>query len=216
MSLRSLSLLLALVLASPALFSGVCRAQTFNVGDLYLYTPALPGVGTGILRIDPATGSTSLLADLSGGATERPTLSWDPYRGRLLGASSVAGGIGGVYAVDASGVVSSPAPAEPTPNVVASRGDGIVYLWTNGTTPTLRYLDASNVGHDVLDVAGTSAYTLAAVVSEMIYHPGTNSLVLFQENFTSTAVCPITTSLCAIRLPLDASGTQVVAAESIV
>jgi len=102
--------------------------------------------------------------------------------------------------------------------VIASRGDGIVYLWKNGAMPTLRYLDAANAanaanaGHDVLDVTGTAAYALPATVSEMIYDPGTNSLVLFQQHAVGAAVCPVTTSLCAIRLPLDTSGTQVVAA----
>jgi hypothetical protein len=189
-------------------------AQTFTQGDLYLASTVLPTVGNGVLKIDPTTGADTLLADLPDVNPFRGSLSWDPYRDRLLLNTSPNLGDSGLITIDALGNVAQLIPSLSTPDVIAARGDGIIYIWY-APTQRLRYIDATDQVHDVLDVAGTSPYTLSAAPIEMIYDPGTNALFLFQAAVQFT-ICTTTTAFCAIKVPLTADGTQVAGAETFV
>jgi hypothetical protein len=189
--------------------AGQARAA-FENGDLYLVTPAYPTINSAIVRIDAATGSHSVLVDLTSPGSVRQTLTWDPFRNRLLGAQTTS--TGGLMAIDGSGNVTFPAPALSTPRIVASRGSGIVYLWT--TADSLRYLDAADAPHDLLDIPGTGPYTVAVIPTAMIYDPGTNALFLFQGAGSVTTLCTDGTATCVIKIPLTADGTQVAAVET--
>jgi len=188
-------------------------AQTFTQGDLYLASTALPTVGNAVLKIDPTTGADTLLADLPDVNPFSGSLSWDPFRDRLLLNIAPDFGASGLITIDAVGNVEELIPTLPRPSVIAARGDGIIYLWY-AATGTLRYIDASDAVHDVLDVAGTGPYDVSAAPVEMIYDPGTNALILLQAAVQFT-ICPTTTAFCAIKVPLTADGTQVAGAESI-
>src|SRR5262245_16783432 len=91
---RILLALLALAVPSEG-------ARAFANGDLYLLSRALPTVNDGILRIDPVTGSTSLLVDLPNPVL--PTLSYDPFRDRLLFIEDTTS----LRTVDAAGALGS-------------------------------------------------------------------------------------------------------------
>ena len=184
--------------------AGQARAD-FENGDLYLITRSLPTINNAIVQIDAATGSHTVLANLTGSVS--PTLTWDPFRNRLLGVDASL--IAGLMAIDGNGNVTFPAPALPTPQIVASRGTGIVYLWSGGAS--LRYLDAADASHDLLDISGTGPYTLAVAPAAMIYDPGTNALFLFQGTLNGSTLCPDVTATCVVKVPLTADGTQVAA-----
>ena len=194
------SLTIGLLLSVTA---GQARAA-FENGDLYLITAQYPTINNAIVQIDAATGSHTVLANLTGFV--RRTLTWDPFRNRLLGADSSL--TAGLMAIDANGNVTFPAPALSTPQIVASRGTGIVYLWSAGAS--LRYLDAADASHDLLDIPGTGPYTVAVAPTAMIYDPGTNALFLFQgPPGNGSTLCPVLTATCVVKVPLTADGTQV-------
>lgn len=209
------SILFSSLLVGPLILgvATTAAAQTFALGDLYLASASLPGVGNAVVRIDPTTGADTLLADLPDINPFRGSLSWDPFRDRLLLNTTPDLGESGLLAIDAAGNVAQLIPTSPSPRVVAARGDGIVYLWYS-SNQTLRYIDANDNVQDVLDLAGTSPYTLGIAPLEMIYDPGTNALILFQASVQFT-ICPTTTSICAIKVPLTTDGTQVAGAETI-
>jgi hypothetical protein len=181
--------------------------QAFTVGDLYLLSWLLPSVSCGILRVDPLTGETALLVDIPENPAIKATLTYDPYRDRLVYADYR--NPGGLVAVDAAGNRTDLAPDQASPCVVAARGDGIIYL-CGLAGGIFRYLDASNIPHDLLDEAGTGVFHFASgnSLEEMIYDPGTNSLVCFTGQ-SNGVVCATAYRTCAIKVPLTEDGTQV-------
>jgi hypothetical protein len=201
------------LLGSAVLVPGLAAA--FESGDLYLLSRALPSVGEGILRIDPASGATSLLVDAP--SNLRPSLSYDPFRDRLLFVEMVATG---VRTADEAGALATLPTAGTGPMQVAARGDGIVYLWFGpGTAPPalaagFGYLDASNALHDLLNASGTARFTFTSSFQDMLYDPGTNSLLCFSG--VPFGPCPTASQTCAVRIPLTADGTQVAGALSFV
>jgi hypothetical protein len=212
---RCICLLLLGPLLCALLAPGTAFAQqaAFPLGELYMVTSGYPDVGNALVHIDPTTGDHDLVTDLSAFTAIVPTLTWDPFRNRLLSAVQTGSPNGGIVSIDAFGYLRSPYPSEPTPTLLASRGDGIVYLWRL-SSGTVRYIDAADTVHDLLDVSGTGIFTLSGLVTEMIYDPGTDSLLMFQQGQNATATCPAAAETCAIKVPLTASGTQVAGALS--
>ena len=172
-------------------------------GDLYLMSQLLPGIDVGIVRIDPITKATSTLLDIAPATTSGGLLAYDPFRDRLLYVDTV-----GIRDVDSSGSLGILAAAH-YPKRIASRGDGIVYLWYTEQDP-IRYLDAADTIHDLLDEAGTGSYMLPGtsfVIDVTIYHEPTNSLILVGA--LGFGPCVASNDTCAVKLPLTADGTQV-------
>jgi hypothetical protein len=190
-----------------ASMSTIAPAQDFTAGDLYLLSQGLPGVLSGIVRVDPVTGGTSLLADLPEIPPLKGNLTYDPHRDRLVYLDTR--NPGGIVAVDAAGNRTDLAPGETTPRVVAARGDGILYYCGVPST-IVRYLDAQDVAHDLLDEAGAAGFLFAAGshAEELVYHPQTNSLVVITGQRNGVA-CANANRTCALRIPLTAGGTQV-------
>jgi hypothetical protein len=186
-------------------------AAAFQSGDLYLLSRGLPVIGEGILRIDPATGATSVLVDAP--TSLRPSFSYDAWRDRLLFVEMVGTGVR--TADDAGGLATLPTGLA-APMQIAARGDGKVYLWFGpGTAPPapaagFGYLDASNALHDLLNAGGTARQTFPSSFQDMLYDPGTNSLLCFSG--VPFGPCPAANQTCAVRIPLTADGTQVAGA----
>lgn len=178
----------------------------FTAGDLYLLTTDDPVLATAIIRIDPHSGVASTFFDVP--ETPIPAgqpFAYDPFRDLLLYTDNDAGG--GIPALDSSATPSRVAPGLARPTRFAARSDGILYLWY-GSPRTLRYLDASDTVHDLLNQAGSAAITFAAPagVNVMLYHASTNSLILVAE--FGFAGCTATNDTCAIKVPLTPAGTQ--------
>lgn len=196
------------ILATPL---ARARDLSFQVGDLYALLRGYSFSTDAIVRIEPGgAGAWSIL-------TEFPTAIWpttftyDAHRGRLIYVHSAA--VHEIRAVDAEGSESVLVPGW-RPELLAARGDGILYIFEDDTAAVgFHYLDAFDVLHDLLDQTGTARFDLgpSGNLDEMIYDPGTNSLIGFVGDFTGIGIpeCPTTYASCAVRIPLNAAGTQV-------
>jgi len=185
--------------------------QSFQVGDLFALLRGYSFSTDAIVRIQPGgAGSWSVLSEFPTGIWPT-TFTYDAYRGRLIYIHSNF--VHEIRAVDADGSHTVLVPAW-RPDQLAARGDGILYIFEDDTAAVgFHYLDASNVLHDLLDVAGTARFNLgpSGRLDEMIYDPGTNSLIGFVGDFTGIGIpeCPASHASCAVRIPLNAAGTQV-------
>ena len=197
----------ARLLALCVILTGSLAAHgaEFVPGDLYLLSHALPAPGGlslyGIVRVEPLSGATTLL--YAAPATLRSSFTYDPYRQLLVFVDD----LGRILGVDADGVVSVLLTPPSSPQTLAARGDGIIYMQVGAV---FHYLDAANVQHPLLDEAGTGTYNFlpGGTLSEMRYHAGTNSLITVSAGALIPA-CVQTLQICAGRIPLTAAGTQV-------
>lgn len=195
----------ALVAATFMAAPRVSPASSFQVGDLYLLSNALPGIGAGIAHVDAASGAVLGVVELPSSAL--PGFAYDPFRDRLL---YLAVGPNGLRTMDAAGVIDTLGPALTTPATLAPRGDGIIYLEFR-STGRLGYYDASDAFHDLLDEAGAAPFTLGASRSpeEMIYDPIGNAIIAFDGTGSALAQCPDPEKSCAFRIPLTPDGARV-------
>lgn len=185
--------------------------QSFQVGDLFALLRDYSFSTDAIVRIQPGgAGSWSVLSEFPTGIWPT-TFTYDAYRGRLIYIHSNS--VHEIRAVDADGSHTVLVPGW-RPDQLAARGDGLLYIFEDDMAAVgFHYLDASNVLHDLLDVAGTARFDLgpSGRLDEMIYDPGTNSLIGFVGDFTGIGIpeCPASHASCAVRIPLNAAGTQV-------
>jgi hypothetical protein len=206
-----------LLVASPALAQG----GGFLAGDMYYYSPFLQGAtihSGGILRIDPLTGSSATHFSFDGSATVTGMLAFDPYRQRLVSASSPDGsGSGSHHAwfLDAAGAVTESGFTNVKWRSFAPVGDGRIYFHDDVTASDERWkwLDAANRVHVLLDASGTAPFELNSAAPEvdvfgMLWDAPTNSL--FAATRIDCASLSLT-FLVARRLTLSPDGTRVVA-----
>jgi hypothetical protein len=219
------SLLALLAVAAPAV------AQQFPAGGVYLYSGYLPlppnQFYQGIVRVDPATGSTQPFASVHSTTGSAPGhATYDPFRDRILvNCTAVGGGFAALHAFDAAGV-----PTQLSSTLLqhlAPRGDGIVYGYQQGTAPSyvprIRYFDAANVVHTLLDVGGTTEWGINGSspvfgdpIRAMIYEPAQNALFVAFYGDNATPSCAGTANFFVTirKLPLTANGTALRAAAS--
>ncbi len=201
---RSITLAAALLgsLASPSLLHAA-----FTVGDVYLVSNSLPlggsGAGPGVFRYQPGAGVSGLWIPLPNG-TFGGTLgiqpngaTYDPHRDRLLIPVLNGSVLGTVDSTGALGTI--PVPSIGTQLVVAGP-NGNVYLIA---PTTIRYLDAFNVVHELLDMAAApiNLSVLAGMggLGSAIYDVGTDSLLVTASVGGNTRIA---------RLSLNATATQ--------
>ena len=185
------------------------KAEQFKPGDLYLVSRALPdggGLYDGIVGIDPVTGAVSTLYEAE--TTVGQTLTWDAFRNMLV----ISQADSGIVGVDADGVAtvlegSSPILSMP---LVAARGDGIIYVWESSSAE-FSYVDATNTLNPLLDQAGTGTFGFptTAGIRDIYYDEETNSLLGF-TGVGAFPECPTNGETCAVKIPLNPAGTQVV------
>jgi hypothetical protein len=200
-------------LIGGSITSPVARAGdlSFESGDLYALLSNYTYSTDAIVRIQPGgAGSWSLLSEFPTGVWTS-TFTYDSHRGRLVYIYSAA--VHEIRTMDADGSSTVLVPGW-RPDLLAARGDGLIYVFDDDTAAAgFHYLDASDVLHDLLDVTGTVRFDLGASagLDEMIYDPRTNSLIGFVGDSTGIAIpeCPSSTASCAVRIPLNAAGTQV-------
>ena len=213
------SLLLALPLAAQS---------QFRAGDLYLSSRGLPEPGqpgnpgvVGVLRVEPFTGASStLLFDLD--TVSWPTIAFDPYRDRLL-LSARIGGIGGLWAVDAAGNAVNLIDNDAGYRGIAPTGDGRVYLSSAavGETTQIRWLDAGDVEHVLLDVGGAQPFSFDPMSGiqpvELVFDGvGGNLIATSSEGQYPCPGGAPQGGLNLRRLPLTAAGDRLAAAPTCV
>jgi hypothetical protein len=202
----------------------------FQGGDLYLFgnsipldRPELPS-GPAILRTDPVTGLQTIVREMGPNTQDRRNIVYDHYRDRLIFAGRDLTGRDDLWAMDASGNLSSLGfPDDPLGlTLVATANDGRIYFLRNG----LQYLDAGNVLHTVTNLAGTgptrpgSGSDSNAVnhPDTMCFDPATNALFLLYGwspdfNYVCGTWSGLQNEAMIRKLSLSADGSRIVANE---
>lgn len=214
-----------LVLSLLALVPSVATAQIgtggFRAGDVYLYATAYTGPGgsggSGIVHVDPATGSFDLLHDIVAGAPGSQKMCYDPFRDRLLFFGGFQPNHVELYESDAAGNLNSlgfVTSSGGSRGLMSPTGDGRIYFQAPGNTNAISYLDAFDQLHVLQDATGTAPYSFPPVgianIHRMVYVPQTNSLV-FALWFLGVCAGAPSNVIEIHRLDLSPDGSQVVA-----
>lgn len=197
--LRSLCLLLP---ASAAL------AQ-FADGDLIVRLGTAGGGSCSYLRVDPVSGNaTTLLAGcyphgFAGSAV------YDSFRDVMLINTSLppdSYALARLFAVQADGSHTAVAGAGTGDlRALCSVGDGRVFYQVHQTSE-IRWLDAGNQSHTLLDAAGAAPFQFP--IEHLIFHAPSNSLIATTSGWWSTNDC--TAGACSVfRIPLSSDGSRV-------
>ena len=206
----------ALALAALSLVASAEAQADFTPGDLVLYNQALNGAGTtdgGIVVIDPISGSVANLLDLTGPSQHKAgSMAYDPFRKRVLFMASFTVGVPRqLHEVDALGNVTPLGHSGKVLRNMAPAFGGRIYCFTEMTGVPLRYLDAANNLHNVLDASGTVGWLPPSVdVKAMVYDPGTHALFLAYRDNSSWPCGTVTSNATVHKLVLSADGTRVV------
>ena len=212
-TLRSLLCLLLLAGAVTA------QAGGHTAGDLFLYSPAATGGSAtekGILKIDPATGTTTLMVDLANILQTQGAICYDSYRQRVLFCGAVDFQSPTELSVmDGAGTVTPMGLPSGSYSNLAPTGDGRVYLYRHSDpSAPFQYIDASNQLHQLMDAAGTSPFFVPGVFGfpfrGMIHDAAENALFLAASDGPA-AMCPggMVNAMNVYKLPLSADGTRV-------
>ena len=203
-----------LVLAFTPLLAA--QTPTFRAGDLYLASDGLPaafygqgsGQMSGIVRIDPLSPIPTLVVtapEWFGKSGKDIGFAYDPHRDRLILRANMGQGAR-LHAIDAAGGITILPTSGKTPRRVAPTGDGRIYL--HDGTSTIRYLDAGNVEHVLLDSGGNAPYVACAFTQDLIYDPETATLL---TGHGGGGVCECVSGAACVRsIPLSAAGDRVI------
>ena len=200
--------LTAVLLAPPAL------GQSLNVGDLWIASKWMKtptGYGPGVSRIDVSTATGHLMCEFPAG-NDLYTATFDPYRNGIVTSTVLLSPVGSSFQfvlVKADGSLVPLGVTSTSAKCLAATGDGRIYFSTPFVSPqALRYIDAGNAVHDVLDATGTAPFepTTSLSVRATIYDASTNSIFM---GFIGSSACPTGASTASIlKIPLSADGTK--------
>ncbi len=224
-SRRSLLAALALPCALLALAMGSsAQGGGFHAGEVFIYGfgPQSPGYsGTGVLRLDPASGAGSVFAQTWNFFDYTGTMAFDPYRQRLLLSAAFTGftptPLNHLWALDGAGNLQNLSeafyPAGAGINDLAPTHDGRIYFSIDGMgSPTpFHWLDAANQHHVLYDADGITPMLIDGTayysIDGMIHDPGTNAL--FVASITPAPGFP-QGAVNVRKLPLSPDGSRVV------
>lgn len=178
-------------------------------GELIVRLGTAGGGSCSYLRVDPVTGNaTTLLAGAyphgySGSAV------YDSFRDVMLINTSLppdSYALARLFAVQADGSHTAVA-AVGTGELrgLCSVGDGRVFYQVH-QTPEIRWLDASNQVHTLLDASGSAPFQFA--IEHLIYHAPSNALIATTSGWWSSNDC--SPGSCSVfRIPLSNDGSRV-------
>ncbi|HTF90740.1 MAG TPA: hypothetical protein VK843_20135 [Planctomycetota bacterium] len=209
--------LLALGVAAPL---ATTQSGGFTSGDLYFSIlgpqQPFPDGGSGIARVDPMTGAMSVLLDMPANSTpNNGSMVYDAFRDRILfaGFPTLASPLG-TWAVDAAGTCTLlHSDNNGWPALISPAPSGQVYYRFIGS---IRYLDATNVEHTLMNSSGLAAYTAPwlSIATTMSYDAPSHSLIASIFG-TSSSTCSGNLNVVVVRkLPLSADGSRVIGPES--
>lgn len=206
---------------ATALLALPAAAQSFDPGDIYLYSPAFQGSSSAsgaIARVDPAGGGAmSLFLDLASSSHKRDQIAYDPFRDRLIFYGGFQPNTVALYLADASGAVTKigfDGVGGNTAGGFAPRGDGNIYFTSPVDTQRISRLDPTNQTHLLLDATGSGPYVpngwFVSLIQAMEYHAPTNSLVIAFGSNQGTCAGGSNQDMNIRRLDLSADGTRVI------
>lgn len=178
-------------------------------GELIVRLGTAGGGSCSYLRVDPVSGNaTTLLAGAyphgyAGSAV------YDSFRDVMLINTSLppdSYALARLFAVQADGTFTAVAAAGTGDlRGLCSVGDGRVFYQMH-QTPEIRWLDASNQVHTLLDAAGAAPFQFA--IEHLIYHAASNALIATTSGGWSTNNC--SPGSCSVfRIPLSNDGSRV-------
>lgn len=204
------------------LLTGLASAQAagdFTTGDLFLYTPAATGISSadgGIIRIDPLSGTTTLMVQFDHTLSSHGAICYDSYRQRLVFCADPD--VPSAYKLlmmDGTGVLTSIGYEGISFEALAPTGDGRIYMHPGSdAVQPFRYLDAANQMNILWDASGTAAFTVPGMVgyqaTGVIYDAGENALFIANRSSTN-GKCPggSSTEINVFKAPLSPDGSQV-------
>ncbi len=194
---------LALVLLA-SLPPGAALAQSFQDGDVYLVSAALPKAPNssqpGVMKIDPVTWATAVVSTNTIATSGRA--SYDSFRDRLVFRALSFTGPMVLMAADGTTSTLAYAGAQDAINPAAA-GDGRVYFAHNGTKQ-IAYVDGEGTTHDVMNIGGAGIATTTSKLRFTHFDVASNSLILAFYNLSPLPANRVE------RITLSASGDQVV------
>lgn len=158
-------------------------AQGFCDGDLILANWNVQQQRWALLRANPETGTTSVLVD-NVNPNVFGALAYDSHRGKVVANYGFfdlpLGGAFQLVQIDAAGIVS-PLGVQDSLHGIAPAGDGRIFF-QSGTVGLnhVRYLDASNQQHVLLDAQSGLPYEHFYYFA--IYDPSSNALITSGPN----------------------------------
>ncbi|HLO41083.1 MAG TPA: GC-type dockerin domain-anchored protein [Phycisphaerales bacterium] len=191
----------ARVIAATALCTAasVASAQSFQDGDIYLVSAALPG-GAGVMRIDPSDWSKTQI--YSGSAASFGRACYDQFRDRLV--CFTDGANPGLLLLGSDGSKSY-LVYSGTQDVshVTSAGDGRIY-YARASNGSFGYFDGANQRHTLFEADGVTPalpqFPVRAV--HLVTDTASGDEYLLATYFTGTAAR-------IDRMRLSADGTRV-------
>lgn len=193
------SLACALLLTAAATSTTAAQTGDFADGELLMRTPAVPGE---IYRIDPVSGTSTLLWNDVYPYTFPGTFAFDPSRDAVL-AYAGWGPTGyffpRLFAVSQDGSVLDLGFDDMNVQVITPVGDGRVYC---NTPDGLHLIDATNVMAPVPDGNGVP---VDLTLDHLYYHAPTNSLIGL-STLNPESPCSDFQHLSVHRLPLTPNG----------
>ncbi len=210
-----LSLVTLLGVATP---DTLAQGGGFDAGEVFVYNLVQsPGYsGSGILRVDPLTGTSSVFVQTSG--VFQPSgeaMAFDPYRQRLVFSAPIGNPTIHLWFADGAGnlqnVTSGQYPIGIYLTSIAPTHDGRIYCSAAGSPNPLLYFDAANILRVLYDsdgitpmmIDGNASYS----INGTIHDAATNSLFV-----ASTQPAPgfPEWAVNVRKLPLSADGSRVV------
>jgi len=205
---------LSLVASAPAQSGG------FAPGDLYFFTTALTAptepFHKPLMRIDPISGAATVITDWPQAHFADGGVVYDPFRDRIVMMGHPTQGpptAMRLHLVDAAGGWTDLGfPSRGFHAFAPARG-GRIYMLDSAqlvSGPKLRYLDATNQEHVVLDASGSTHYVIPNVgpVRWMLYDDATNALFTAHQS-TPGAACGSSLSVFVQKHPLSTDGSRV-------
>jgi hypothetical protein len=210
---------LFLAFASLLPFSGTLAAQGYSSGDIYLISsslqPVAPGPATsGIVRIDPYTGTPTLVRTIYN-ILSRPT--FDKFRQQLVfRCAPTLSSVGGLWGFDAAGNATLISTDAFLNNAIPAAGlGGTIYLVNN--LGQLKYVDAGNGLHDVLNAGGSGLFTFSipnTINIRTIYFDAATNAIFIAWFGTNVCGSGLAASPYVTRVSLVPGGTQVAGPET--
>lgn len=203
--------ILSSVLLATLATLGTAHAQWVD-GELIVQAP-LPSTALALIRVDPATGNSSILVSGHGRVGHAGACAFDPYRNALIANISLPPdpyGLGKLWALQSDGTGSSLGGLSGvTLRGICSAGDGRIFYQVHNGTNAIQWIDAANAVHTLLDASGTAPFLFS--YEHAVWHPTTNSLLVTNSGWWSTNHCgPASCSI--FRIPLSPDGSRVAGA----
>lgn len=189
--------------------SAGAQIGAYKDGELFVACTHTDGK-FGLNRIDPVSGNGAEFVSFNYNLPAfASACTYDSYRGRIIVNASMSTDpywLGRLWSIASNGsVVSLPGFSGATRGLT-STGDGRLYFGEWDGTQPLRYYDANDVLHTLMDASGANPFVFS--VEHLLWHAPTNSLIASTSGWWSNNDC-MPGQCSFFRIPLSPDGSKV-------